>query len=72
MTGCMMAVKKSAGVTPEVNLKSPLRTGERACWWGIHPGFETQDRCRQKSKTGVSAPLQRNFKKYEESTKFKE
>ena len=28
--------------------------GEEARKWGIYPGFETQSRCHQKSKTGVS------------------
>ena len=26
---------------------------------GIHPGFEFQDRCHQKSKTGVSVALRK-------------
>ena len=37
-----------ASVTPEVNLRNPLHTGNKA-----HPGFETQSRCHQKSKAGV-------------------
>ena len=31
----------------------PLRASEKACKRGIHPGFETQGRRHQKSKTGV-------------------
>ena len=48
------AAKMSAGVTPEMNLRNPLDTGDKACKWGIHPGFETHGRRHQKSKTGVS------------------
>ena len=44
----MLATKRSAGVTPEINLKNPLHTGNETHKWGIHPG------CRQKCKTGVS------------------
>ena len=51
-----MAEKKkriqSAGVAPEVNLRNPLCAGEKARKRGIHPGFETQGRRQQKSKTG--------------------
>ena len=28
---------------------------------GIHPGFETQGRCQQKSKTGVSVAPQKDL-----------
>ena len=31
-----------------------LRAREKARKRGIHPGFETQGRCHQKSRTGVS------------------
>ena len=48
-----LAAKRSGGVTPEVNLRNSLHTGDKACKWGIHPGFETQGRHHQKSKTGV-------------------
>ena len=27
----MLAVKRSAGVTPEVNLRKPLHAGDKAC-----------------------------------------
>ena len=67
----MPAVKRSADVTLEVNLKNPLHVGNKAHKQGIHPGFETQGRHHQKSKTGVSvAPqkgtcfLQNFFKKF--------
>ena len=52
-------IKRSAGVAPEVNLGNPLCTGEEACKRGIHPGFETQSRHQQKSKTGVSVAPQK-------------
>ena len=49
----MLAAKRSAGVALEVNLRNPLHPGEKACKQGIHPGFKTQGRRHQKSKTGV-------------------
>ena len=42
---------QSAGVAPEVNLRI---TQVRKHAKGIHPGFETQGRRHQKSKTGIS------------------
>ena len=45
---------QSAGVVPEVNLRNSWHAGKKACKQGIHPGFETQGRRHQKSKTGVS------------------
>ena len=51
----MLAAKRSAGVAPEVNLRN-----HEAHKQGIHPGYETQGRPHQKSKTGVSdAPQKR-------------
>ena len=51
----MLAAKRSAGVTPEMNL------GEHVTHMSLprmnkaaHSGFETWRRCHQKSKTGVS------------------
>ena len=52
---------RPAGVAPQVNLRNPLHTGEKACKSGIHSGFEAQGRCHQKSKTGVSVAPQRGF-----------
>ena len=49
---------ESVGVAPEVNLGQG-HTGEKACKKWIHPGFETQGRRRQKSKTGVSVDTQK-------------
>ena len=49
----VLFAKRSAGVTPEVNLKNPLHPGKEACEQGIYPGFETQGTWHQKSKTGV-------------------
>ena len=51
----MLAAKRSAGVTPEMNLRKhiihmPLPNMNKAA----HSGFETQRRRYQKSKTGVS------------------
>ena len=51
----LLAVKRFAGVTPEMNLRectsyTPLPSANKA----VHSGFETQRRHHQKSKTGVS------------------
>ena len=57
----MLDPKRSAGVTPEVNLRQcvthtpPPSTNKAA-----HSGFETQKRCYQ-SKTGVSVAPQKGF-----------
>ena len=45
----MLATKRSAGVTPEVNLRNPLHAG----------GFGTQGRGHQQPKTGVSVTPQK-------------
>ena len=50
----MLAIKRSAGVAPGVNLRNPLHALNEACKQEIQPGFENQGRCHQKSKTGVS------------------
>ena len=52
-SAAMLVTKWSAGVAPEVNIRNLLRAGDEAYKRGIHPGFETQARCHQKSKTGV-------------------
>ena len=54
----MQAAKRPADVTSEVNLRNPLHARNKECKCGIHPGFETQGRHDQKSKTGLSvAPI---------------
>ena len=58
----MLAVKRSAGVAPEVNLRNLLCAGKIARKPGIHPGFGTQGRHHQKSKTGVSVAPQKGLK----------
>ena len=60
-TAAMLSTKRSAGVTPEVSVRNPLHNGEKACKQGIHPGFETQCRRHQMSKTGVSAAWQKDL-----------
>ena len=47
----LLAIRSSAGVAPEGNLRNPLHTGDEAHKQGIHPGFETQGRCHQKTET---------------------
>ena len=62
-SAAMPAVKKSAGVAPEVNLRNPLHAGDEACKQEMHPGFETQGRLHQKSKSGVPVALtKKNWK----------
>ena len=64
-SAAMLTSIQSAGVTPEVNLRI---TQVRKHAEGIHPGFETEGRCHQKSKNmGISGPIKRthvlqNFK----------
>ena len=48
----LRAVKRSAGVTLEMNLRNPLPGGEEACNRVIHNGFETQGISDQKPKLG--------------------
>ena len=54
----MLAAKMSAGVAPEVNLMNQLHAGNEAYKQGIQPGFETQGRYHEKSKTGISVAPQ--------------
>ena len=58
----MLATKRSAGVTPEVNLMEcvthmPLPSSNKAA----HSVFETQKRHHKKCKTGVSVVPQKGF-----------
>ena len=50
-SAAMSTAKRSAGVTPGVDLRNLLYAGDEAC---IHSGFVCQGRHHQKSKTGVS------------------
>ena len=50
----ILGAKRLAGFAPEVNLRNPLYTGNKACKRGIHSGFHTQGRSHQKSKPGIS------------------
>ena len=57
-----LAAKRSAGVKPEVNLREhvtcmPQPNANKAA----HSGFETQRRCHQKFKTGVSVTPQKGL-----------
>ena len=56
--GTMLTPIQSAGVTPEVNLRI---TQAKKHAKRIHPGFEAQGRCHQKSKTGVSVVPQKGL-----------
>ena len=55
-SAAMLAIKRSAGVTPELNVRNPLHVGKEASKGGFHPGFETERRCHQKSKHGYQWP----------------
>ena len=60
-SAAMLAAKRSAGVSPEVNLRecisrTPLPSANKAA----HSGFETRRRHHQKSKTGVSVAPQKH------------
>ena len=57
-SAAILAIKRSAGVTPEVNLRNPLHTNEKACLW---VAFETQHRHPQKFKTRVSVPPKKDL-----------
>ena len=69
-------IKRSAGVTPEVNLNEhvthmPLSSTNKAAHSGFesankaaHSCLETQDRRHQKSKTGVSVAPQKGLMSY--------
>ena len=48
----MLAVKRSAGVPPEVNLRNPLHAGDEAHKRGIHLGFETKAATTRSPKRG--------------------
>ena len=61
-SAAMLAAKRSAGVTPEVNVKEhvtpmpPQSTNKAA-----NSSFETQRRHHQKSKTGMSVAPQKGL-----------
>ena len=57
----MLATKSSAGFVQGTYLGNPLHTGDEACEQKIHPGFETQGRRQQKSKTGISVAPQKDW-----------
>ena len=46
----MLTAKRSAGVTPEVNLM--ITQAKKACMRGIQPGFEIQGKRHQKPTSG--------------------
>ena len=58
-SAAMLAIRRSADDTPEVNLRNPLHAGEEVVKEGIHHGFETQGRLHKNFKTGVSVALQK-------------
>ena len=57
----MLAIKRTAGVTPEVNLRNSLHECNKACKQGIRPDFETQGRLYKKSNLGISVTSQKGL-----------
>ena len=58
----MLANKRSAGVETEVNLREYVKHIPLLSAYKVpHSGFETQWRCHQKSKTGVSVAPQKGL-----------
>ena len=58
----MLAVKRSVGVTPQVNLKEHTsRTPLPSVHEGTHSAFENQRRHQQKSETVVSVASQKDM-----------
>ena len=43
-SAAMLATKRLAGVTQQMNLRIALHAGDKACKQGDHSGFETQGR----------------------------
>ena len=61
-TVAMLAAKRLAGVTPEVNLREhETHTSQPSMNKATHSGFETQRRHHQKFKTGVSVAPQKTL-----------
>ena len=48
-SAAMLAIKRSAVVTPDVNLRNPFYVSEEKFKWGIYSDFENQGRWYQKS-----------------------
>ena len=60
----ILTPKRSAGITPEVNHREHVtHTPPPNVTKAAYSGFETQRRCHQKSKTGVSLTSQIFLKK---------
>ena len=57
----ILVAKRSAGVTPELNLRNLLNTGDEA-FKEINPGIKTQGRRHQRSKTGLSVAPSKGLK----------
>ena len=58
-SAAMLATKRSAGVTPEMNLREHITRTPLPMNKSAHSGFETQRRCHQKSKTGISVAAEK-------------
>ena len=61
-SAAVLAAKKSAGVTPEVNLRKHVTSMLLISMnKAAHYGFETQRICHQKSETGISVAPQKGL-----------
>ena len=60
-SAAMLTIKKSAGVTPEVDLRINCIQAMKINNHEIHPGFEMQGRHHQNSKTGYQQPHETDF-----------
>ena len=65
-SAAILAVKRSTGATAEVN---PWHAGKKSCKRGIHPGYKTQGRSQQKSKTGATVAPQKGLMSSKKFTK---
>ena len=61
----MLAVKRSAGVAPEVNLRNPLHAGEETCTLALIPGADITRSPKQGCQWPINRTdvLQKNKKK---------
>ena len=61
-SAAMLAVKRSAGVTLEVNLRNPLHTGNETCKQEILPDLETPEQTLPDVQNkGSSGPTKRTY-----------
>ena len=57
----MLAVKRLRGFAPEVNLRNPLRAGEKAQKWNIHPTLKPSIDVTGSPKQGYQWPHKKDL-----------